>query len=78
MSYMGNLVVELIDYEEGNLDAAEEVNLFGRLIKSGFAWTLQGHYGRTAQAMIDAGFITAEGELDVVRLREAGIDAVSV
>ncbi|QYW07912.1 hypothetical protein SEA_REDBEAR_66 [Streptomyces phage RedBear] len=63
MSYMGNLVVELIDYESGNLDDADTVDLFARLVKSGFAWTLQGHYGRTANSLIEAGYISPEGEV---------------
>ncbi|AKY03524.1 hypothetical protein SEA_DANZINA_69 [Streptomyces phage Danzina] len=61
MSKMGNLVVELIDYESGNLDDAETLDLFGRLIKSGFAWSLQGSYGRTAQALINEGWIGEDG-----------------
>ncbi|AGM12167.1 hypothetical protein SEA_GOBY_69 [Streptomyces phage Goby] len=63
MSKMGNLVVELIDYESGNLDDAETLDLFGRLVKSGFAWSLQGSYGRTAQALINEGWISETGEV---------------
>ncbi|AVE00449.1 hypothetical protein SEA_OZZYJ_68 [Streptomyces phage OzzyJ] len=63
MSKMGNLVVELIDYESGNLDDAETLDLFGRLVKSGFAWSLQGHYGRTAQSLIDQGWISEDGSV---------------
>ncbi len=50
---------KIIAYENGELDDAEVINLFQELINSGLAWTLQGNYGRTAQAMIDAGECSA-------------------
>lgn len=49
------LVGAIIDYESGNLDENGIISLFQYLIDSGLAWTLQGHYGRTAQALIDEG-----------------------
>ncbi|AWN07434.1 hypothetical protein SEA_MANEEKUL_66 [Streptomyces phage Maneekul] len=63
MSAMGNLVVELIDYESGNLDDTDTLDLFAKLVKSGFAWSLQGSYGRTAQALINEGWISETGEV---------------
>ncbi|AWN07363.1 hypothetical protein SEA_NABI_69 [Streptomyces phage Nabi] len=63
MSAMGNLVVELIDYESGNLDDTDTLDLFAKLVKSGFAWTLQGSYGRTAQTLINEGWISETGEV---------------
>ena len=50
-----DLLDQLIDYEDGALDDDECVELFQRLVDSGLAWTLQGHYGRTAVALIEAG-----------------------
>jgi hypothetical protein len=50
-------------YENGELDPDGVLELFAELIKSGMAWTLQGHYGRTAQSMIEAGHISREGEI---------------
>jgi hypothetical protein len=48
---------KLIDYEEGKLSETEAIELFKDLIETGAAWTLQGHYGRTAEHLIDTGHI---------------------
>jgi len=53
-----DLVGKIIDYEMGNMSQQEMIGLFQQLVDSGQAWTLQGHYGRTARALIDAGYIT--------------------
>lgn len=46
----------IIRYEAGELNSEQElVDGFQELIDSGMAWHLQGHYGRTAQGLIDAG-----------------------
>lgn len=52
----------LMRYEEGLLDEEETVELFQGLVDTGLAWQLQGHYGRTAQALIEAGVVTVEPE----------------
>lgn len=44
-------------YENGELTEDEVVELFQELVDSKMAWKLQGHYGRTATAMIDRGLI---------------------
>jgi hypothetical protein len=51
---MQNLTERITEYELGNLDANDTVQLFQELIDSGLAWNLQGHYGRTAYALIEA------------------------
>lgn len=53
---------KIIDYEMGMLDEAQCLELFAMLIRTGQVWQLQGHYGRTAQALIDNGVLTADGQ----------------
>ena len=57
-------VGKIIAYENGELDEEETVELFQGLINSGLAWTLQGHYGRTAKALIDAGRCALPGRVE--------------
>ena len=48
-------VDKIIDYESGAMSDDDMVSFFQELINDGSAWTLQGHYGRTAKALIEAG-----------------------
>lgn len=58
-SYDG-ILSDIIAYEEGVLDEEGTLRFFQKLVDTGLAWTLQGHYGRTAQDLIDAGLIDLE------------------
>ena len=55
-------VDKIIAYEQGELDEDETIKLFQNLIDSGDCWRLQGHYGRTAARLIEAGLCTAKSE----------------
>ena len=53
MAKKKSLVSLIIAYEGGELSAEDTLRLFAKLIKSGLAWQLQGHYGRTAASLIE-------------------------
>ena len=58
----------IIAYESGELTDQEFVYFFSELVKSGLVWNLQGHYGRTAAALIDEGYIDREGNVSLAVL----------
>lgn len=59
---------KIMAYEQGDLSVPDTVRLFSELVKTGDAWTLQGHYGRTATAFILAGLIDKAGLIDQGKL----------
>lgn len=54
---MDNFIDNLIAYESGELDDDTTLEFFQHLVDTGMAWSLQGHYGRTASALIEEGLI---------------------
>jgi hypothetical protein len=48
----------IMAYVQGDLDDEGTIELFQRLVDSGLAWRLQGHYGRTAMALVRGGHIS--------------------
>jgi hypothetical protein len=62
------LVDNIIAYEQGELSDQEVVRLFADLVRSGMAWSLQGSYGRTANALIKEGWFDREGNLSLAVL----------
>lgn len=53
----------IMRFEQGETSGEETLALFADLIKSGTAWQLQGSYGRTANQLISAGYISPQGEI---------------
>ena len=50
-----DLAGNIMDFEMGSLDEEGIRTLFQYLVDTGLAWTLQGSYGRMANAQIEAG-----------------------
>ena len=48
----------IIAYESGELDEEGTIALFQYLVDTGLAWQFQGHYGRTAMALVEAGYVS--------------------
>ena len=48
---------DIVDYENGDMDWDRLVDFFQGLVDTSMAWTLQGHYGRMAQSLIDEGYV---------------------
>tara|TARA_B100000809_G_scaffold265015_1_gene322492 strand:+ start:1602 stop:1766 length:165 start_codon:yes stop_codon:yes gene_type:complete len=53
------MVSEIISYENGDMTESEVIEFFQKLIDSGLAWKLQGHYGRVATTLIEEGMCNA-------------------
>jgi len=58
-----NIINDIIAYEQDELNDEDTIKLFSALIKSGDCWTLQGHYGRVASALIENGIIDKQGNI---------------
>lgn len=59
----GDIVGRIMAFESGELSESETLKLFSELIKSGTIRHLQGAYGRAADALIDGGWLTPEGDI---------------
>jgi hypothetical protein len=51
------IVDKIMSYEQGEMEQEETVAFFQELIDDGLVWRLQGHYGRTATRLIEAGLV---------------------
>jgi len=70
-----NLVGYIMDYEGGDLAVEDVVKLFAYLVQTGKAWSLQGHYGRTAQSLIEQGLLQENGYVNFDALEILMMDA---
>lgn len=57
-----DVVGKIIEFESGEMDEEQVIELFQELVDTGMAWQLQGSYGRAAADLIKAGLVTAPGE----------------
>jgi hypothetical protein len=62
MGKMKDIVMDIMAYENGEMSEPEIIDFFQYLVDTGMAWQLQGHYGRTATALIETGAINAESK----------------
>lgn len=53
-----DLTTRIIEFETGEATEERVIELFQYLVDTGLAWSLQGTYGRTAEALLEAGVIT--------------------
>ncbi len=68
---MTNVVEKIVKYENGSMEEPEMISFFQDLINTGMAWSLQGHYGRTAAALIEEGYCSypqGENSADVEKI----------
>ena len=66
-------VIEIMNYEQGELSDLDTLKLFSKLIKNGMAWSLQGHYGRNANHLINEQYLLENGDLNNEMLLDIGI-----
>jgi len=62
-----DLAAALAAYEEDRLGQEDTMVLFQHLVDTGLAWTLQGHYGRIAEWLIEEGLVEGEEILRPLR-----------
>ena len=55
---MKELKDRITEYEQGKLDEQQTIQLFQELVDSGLIMELQGHYGRFAAQLLEAGLIS--------------------
>ena len=52
-----DIVDKIMAYEQSDMNQEQTVQFFLELIATGIAFRLQGHYGRTAVRLIEAGLV---------------------
>ena len=50
------MIDQIIRYEAGEMEPEDIPAFFQQLIDTGLVWSLQGHYGRTANRLIEEGY----------------------
>jgi len=58
-----DLVDQMMEYEMGMLSDPETLEMFSTIVKENMQYSLQGHYGRTATALIQDGWIDQQGNI---------------
>ncbi len=58
-----DLIDQMMDYECGILSDPDTLEMFSTIVKQKMQYSLQGHYGRTATALIQDGWIDQQGNI---------------
>jgi hypothetical protein len=58
-----DFVDKMMDYESGELNDNETLELFSIIVKCGYHTAMQGHYGRVASSLMDMGLLDTEGNI---------------
>lgn len=58
-----DFIDQMMEFESGMLKDTEIIEMFSELIKNDMHKWLQGHYGRFASSLIEAGWIDKEGNI---------------
>jgi hypothetical protein len=58
-----DFVDQIMQFESGMLNDKEIIELFSEMVKTDVAWSLQGHYGRAASALIEGGWLDNNGNI---------------
>ena len=67
---MKNLVDKIMAYEGGEMSDKEIIDFFQQLVLEDKLHALQGHYGRTAAALIEYGYILTKKEYNLKLVKE--------
>jgi hypothetical protein len=54
---MMNMIDEIVRYESGEMDEEQEIEFFQALLDTGTIFSLQGHYQRQMDRMIENGVV---------------------
>ena len=68
-----DIIDYIMDYEMGVMSDLDTLKMFSELIKNGMAWSLQGHYGRTAKHLIENEYLMDNGDFNEGKLEDIGI-----
>ena len=57
------MINAIIQYESGAMSHDDIIYFFAELVETGLINVMQGHYQRTAQDLIEGGYISVDGEV---------------
>ena len=58
-----NMINAIIQYESGDMSHDDIIQFFAELVETGLISVIQGYYLRTAQDLIEGGYISIDGKI---------------